>query len=113
MALDPQARAVLDQMAAMVGPSINGLPVSDARNQAADRTGVQGVPEVVATMEDRKLPGFFTMMAMIDQGKKAVQPAAAALRTAFSSCRMGWRCGQVAPKQWQANMSNSNSVRYY
>jgi acetyl esterase len=56
MSLDPQARAVLDQMAAIGGPPINELSVSDARKQAADMAVMQGAPEVVAKIEDRKLP---------------------------------------------------------
>jgi acetyl esterase len=57
MVLDPQARAVLDQMAAMGGPPINELSVSDARKQAADMAALQNPPEVVAKIEDRRLPG--------------------------------------------------------
>ena len=57
MALDPQARAVLDQMTAMGGPPINQMSVNDARQQAANMTSMQGVPEEVAKVEDRALPG--------------------------------------------------------
>jgi acetyl esterase/lipase len=43
-----------------------------------------GVP-VQVTRYDGMMHGFFTMAAMIDQGRKAVQQAAAALGTAFAS----------------------------
>jgi hypothetical protein len=54
-------------------------PVLDAENHA-----VLGVP-VQVTRYDGMMHGLFTMAAMIDQGRKAVQQAAAALRTAFAS----------------------------
>jgi len=57
MALDPQARAVLDQMAALGGPPISELSPSEARAQAINMAAMQGVPEPVAKTEDRRLPG--------------------------------------------------------
>jgi len=57
MALDPQARAVLDQMAALGGPQINELSPGEARQQAIPMAAMQGAAEPVATIEDRKLPG--------------------------------------------------------
>jgi acetyl esterase len=57
MALDPQARAFLDQMAALGGPPINELSVSEARKQAIGMASMQGAPEPVAKVEDCKLPG--------------------------------------------------------
>jgi acetyl esterase len=56
MALDPQARAILDQIAAMGGPPPNELPVSDARQAFTALAAMQGAPEVVAKVEDRTLP---------------------------------------------------------
>jgi acetyl esterase len=57
MALDPQARAVLDQMAAMGAPPINKLSVSEARQASNEMAAMQGAPEAVAKAEDRTLPG--------------------------------------------------------
>ncbi|MBN1566486.1 MAG: alpha/beta hydrolase [Acidobacteria bacterium] len=56
MSLDPQARALLDQMTAMGAPPINELQVNEARQSLAAMSGMQGVPEAVAGMEDRTLP---------------------------------------------------------
>jgi len=57
MALDPQARAVFDRLAAMGGPPINEMTVSDARQNSVDMAAMQGAPEEVAKVEDRTLPG--------------------------------------------------------
>ena len=57
MALDPQARAVLDRLAAMGGPPINEMTVSDARRDSIKMAAMQGAPEEVAKVEDRTLPG--------------------------------------------------------
>ena len=57
MALDPQARAILDQMAAIGNPPINKLSASEARQDAAAMAAMQGPPEIVACVEDRKLAG--------------------------------------------------------
>jgi acetyl esterase len=57
MALDLQARAILDQMANMGGPPINELSVREARLSSAVLAAMQGVPEPVAGVEDRILPG--------------------------------------------------------
>ena len=57
MALDPQARAVLDQMAEAGGPPINELSVNEARQASAALTAMQGFPEPVGNVEDRMLPG--------------------------------------------------------
>jgi hypothetical protein len=54
MALDPQVRAVLDQMAALGGPPIDKLSVSEVRNQSIDMAVMQGAPEPVSKIEDRK-----------------------------------------------------------
>jgi acetyl esterase len=57
MALDPQARAILDRMAALVGLPISELSVSEVRKQSIDMAAMQGTPEPVAKTEDRNLPG--------------------------------------------------------
>jgi acetyl esterase len=57
MALDPQARAVLDQMAETTAPLINELSVDEARLTSATMAAMQGFPEPVGSVEDRKLPG--------------------------------------------------------
>ena len=57
MALDPQARIVLDQMANAGGPPINELSVEEARQASALLNAMQGDPEPVAGVEDRMLPG--------------------------------------------------------
>jgi acetyl esterase len=57
MALDPQARAVLDQMAGAGGPPINELSVTEARQASAALAAMQGFPEPVGSVEDRTLLG--------------------------------------------------------
>ena len=57
MALDPQARAVLDQMAQMGGKPINELSVGEARRNSESLAAMQGLPEPVASIEDRMLQG--------------------------------------------------------
>jgi acetyl esterase len=57
MALDPQARAILDQMAAIGGPPLHELPVSEARQSFAALAAMQGEPEAVAKVEDHTVPG--------------------------------------------------------
>ena len=57
MALDPQARAVLDQMAETGGPPINELSVNEARQASASLAAMQGLPERVGSVEDRTLRG--------------------------------------------------------
>ena len=57
MALDAQAKAVLDQMAAMGGPPIDKMTVIDARKNSVNMAAMQRVPEEVAKVEDRVLPG--------------------------------------------------------
>ena len=56
MSLDPQARAVLDQIAAIGGPPLHELSVREARQSLAAMAEMQGVPEDVAKIEDRTLP---------------------------------------------------------
>src|SRR5712691_2325057 len=57
MPLDPQARALLDQMAAMGGPPLDQQPVADARASVADLALANGEPEAVARVENRTVPG--------------------------------------------------------
>ena len=57
MALDPQARVVLDQMAKMGNQPINELSVGQARQASAALSAMQGIPEPVAGVEDRMLSG--------------------------------------------------------
>jgi acetyl esterase len=57
MALDPQARAVLDQMAETGGPPINKLSVNEARKASEALAAMQVVLEPVGSIEDRTLLG--------------------------------------------------------
>ncbi len=57
MALDPQARAVLDQITAAGGPAINEMSVEEARRAFAEMAAMQGEPEPVARVEDHTVPG--------------------------------------------------------
>ena len=57
MALDPQARAILDQMTEMGNKPVNELSVREARQGSAAMAAMQGPPEPVASIEDRTLPG--------------------------------------------------------
>jgi len=57
MALDPQARMILDQMAAIGNPPINELSVYEARQGSAAMVAMQGPPEPVASVESRNLAG--------------------------------------------------------
>ena len=57
MALDPQARTVLDQMAEAGNQSVESLSVEEARQVSAAMAAMQGTPEPVALTEDRMLPG--------------------------------------------------------
>jgi acetyl esterase len=55
MPLDPQARAVLDTLAALGGPPLGTVSAVDARIAFAARPLPPGAP--VATVEDRTIPG--------------------------------------------------------
>jgi acetyl esterase len=57
MVLDPQARKILDQMAEMGNQSVNELSIDEARQGFEAMAAMQGSPEPVAGVEDRKLPG--------------------------------------------------------
>ncbi|MBT2757635.1 alpha/beta hydrolase [Mesobacillus foraminis] len=56
MALDPQAKFILDQMEAMGGPAMHTLSPEEAR-LTTDFSALAGEPEAVAKVEDRKIPG--------------------------------------------------------
>ncbi len=58
MPLDPQARAFLDQLAAMGVPPVHTLPVAEARrNMEARAAALWGAPEPVANTTDQTIPG--------------------------------------------------------
>ena len=57
MPLDPQARALLDQMAALGGPPLDQQSVAEARAAIAELAEASGEPEAVARVEDRTIPG--------------------------------------------------------
>ena len=57
MPLDPQARALLDQMAAAGGQPLSSLSVEDSRQAVLAFPQLGGDPEPVAEVEDRDLPG--------------------------------------------------------
>jgi len=57
MPLDPQARALLDQMLAMGGPPLHELSVAEARQMMVNLTALQGAPEAVSNVVNRTLPG--------------------------------------------------------
>jgi acetyl esterase len=57
MPLDPQARALLDQMAATGAPPLSAQSVTEARQAVAAFAQLGGDPEPVSKIEDRTLPG--------------------------------------------------------
>lgn len=57
MLLDPQAKALLDQMVAAGTPPRHTLPVEEARRLALNVIPLAGEPEEVAYTEDRQIPG--------------------------------------------------------
>lgn len=58
MPLDPQVREFLDQVAAMGGPRLHEVPVAEARRMIELLTQMTGgVPEPVASVEERTIPG--------------------------------------------------------
>jgi acetyl esterase len=56
MPLDPQAQALLEQMAAMGAPPIDQMSVDDARQMILGMAQLAGPPEEVAKVEDRTVP---------------------------------------------------------
>jgi acetyl esterase len=57
MALDPQARAFLDQIASMGGGPLSSYPVEGARQLMDAMAAMSGPGEAVAHVEDRRVPG--------------------------------------------------------
>jgi acetyl esterase/lipase len=57
MGLDPQAKALLEQMEAMGGPPLNEMSVSEARQSIEMMKALTGEVEPVARVEDRAIPG--------------------------------------------------------
>ena len=57
MGLDPQVRALLDQVTAMGAPAFHTLPVAEARQVSAAMAALQGEPEPIARVENRGIPG--------------------------------------------------------
>jgi acetyl esterase len=58
MPLDPQAKAILDQMAAMGGPPLHKLSVPDARALMVALAGMSGTHDLpLAKVENRTVPG--------------------------------------------------------
>lgn len=57
MGLDPQARALLDQVAAFGVPPLHTLSVAEARRATAAMAALQGEPEPIARVENRTIPG--------------------------------------------------------
>ncbi|HVM96979.1 MAG TPA: alpha/beta hydrolase [Candidatus Acidoferrales bacterium] len=57
MPLDPQAKAFLDQIAAMGGPALNEVPVEIARTASDAMAQWAGPGPDVARVENRKIPG--------------------------------------------------------
>ncbi|MHB8575076.1 MAG: alpha/beta hydrolase [Dehalococcoidia bacterium] len=56
MPIDPQAQALLDQMAAAGGPPLHDLPVEQARQLYAGMAQLSGPPEPLAKVEERMIP---------------------------------------------------------
>ncbi|GLB60510.1 alpha/beta hydrolase [Cytobacillus sp. NCCP-133] len=56
MALDPQAKFLLEQMEAMGAPPMSSLTPEEAR-QTTDFSALAGEPEEVGKIENRKIPG--------------------------------------------------------
>ena len=57
MTLDPQANALLDQMATLGGPAVHEVSVEEARQMLRNLSALSGPGEDVARVEDGKVPG--------------------------------------------------------
>jgi acetyl esterase len=57
MGLDPQAKSLLDQIAAMGGPQLHQMTVPEARQAIAALASLQAEPPLVAEVSDRTIPG--------------------------------------------------------
>ena len=73
MALDPQAKAFLDQAAAAGGPPIHELPVAQFRQLMRDLMGTPN-PEPVARIIDRTIPGPGGPIPIRVYGPKGPEP---------------------------------------
>lgn len=75
MPLDPQAKALMDQMAALGGPKIEDLSPADARKVMG--SGFVVPPEVLekpAKVENRKIPGWLVRFQCESTRPKAKDP---------------------------------------
>ena len=57
MPLDPQAKAIIDQFAAVGGAELHEMSVSQARELILGMAGLAGEPEPIARVENRMVPG--------------------------------------------------------
>ncbi|MGH7788401.1 MAG: alpha/beta hydrolase [Candidatus Binatia bacterium] len=57
MPLDPQAQALLDQLAAMGGKSLSSMPVAEARQMMEMLSAMRGSEVAIETVGDRRVPG--------------------------------------------------------
>src|SRR5207249_11483475 len=57
MPLDPQAKAIIDQFAAMGGAELHEMSVSQARELILGMAGLAGEPEGIARVENRMVRG--------------------------------------------------------
>jgi acetyl esterase len=57
MPLDPQARALLEQLAAQASPPVTALSPAASRREMEEATLLLGPPPPVARVEDRTIPG--------------------------------------------------------
>jgi len=57
MPLDPQARAIIDQFAAMGGAELHEMSVPQARELILGMAGLAGEPESIARVENSMVPG--------------------------------------------------------
>ena len=57
MPLDPAVKGLLDQMNDPNAPALSSLTPDQARAGFAGLVALQGAPEDVASVEDRKIPG--------------------------------------------------------
>jgi len=58
MPIDPQAQALLDQMAAAGGPPLEQMTPAEARELIMQMRELAGPPAAVAAVEDRTVPGL-------------------------------------------------------
>src|SRR5207237_9914471 len=57
MPLDPQAKAIIDQFAAMGGAELHEMSVPQARELILGMAGLAGEPESIARVENSMVPG--------------------------------------------------------